>query len=371
MEFGMCVTTKLTDVDFVRRCEDLGFDMAWVPDSQMIWGDCFAYLALAAERTSRLRLGTGVAVAGIRSAPVIAHSIASVATLAPGRVWLGIGSGNSAYRFMDLKPLPSARYAEELRVIRALLAGDEVDFTFRGHTAPIRLLMGDRGFVELEHRVPMIVSGFGPKSQAVAGRYGDGLFVSMPVEERSIERSRETVRRAAREAGRSDLDVDGGGAAAAGSAAGRAPFPIVNLLNVVILDPGEDILSDRVVAEHGPFIVSSMHYLFEGVRQYQREPPRRLADVWDRYTAMIEKVPEQVRHLRIHEGHCTYLLDEERPLLTPELVRATTIVGSPEECREQIRRLEAAGVSQLVVLPALGHHEQYAERFAREIIDRY
>ena len=163
VEFGMCVATKLTDVDFARRCEELGFDMLWVPDSQMIWSDCYAYMALAAERTSRIRLGTGVAVAGTRIAPVIAHSIASINTLAPGRVWLGIGSGNSAYRFMNLKPLPVKQYGEEIRVIRALLDGEEVEFTFRGVTAPIRLLMADRGYVDLEHRVPIIVSGFGPE----------------------------------------------------------------------------------------------------------------------------------------------------------------------------------------------------------------
>jgi len=87
--------------------------------------------------------------------------------------------------------------------------------------------------------------------------------------------------------------------------------------------------------------------------------------------SLLSRTPEHTRHLRIHEGHCTYLLDEERPLLTPNLVRATTVVGTAEECIEQIRRLEAAGVTQLVVLPGLGHQEAYAERFARQIIDRY
>src|SRR5690606_20703416 len=110
---------------------------------------------------------------------------------------------------------------------------------------------------------------------------------------------------------------------------------------------------------------------FEGVRQYDREPPRHLLDVWDRYTAMLEATPEHTRHLRIHEGHCTYLLEEERSLITPDLVRATTIVGTPEECIAQIRELEAAGVDELVVLPAMGVQEAYAERFAREIIDKY
>ncbi len=356
MEFGMCVITKLDEADFAKQCEDLGFDMLWVPDSQMIWGDCYAYMALAAERTSRIKLATGVAVAGTRAAPVIAHSIASVATLAPGRVSLGIGSGNSAYRFMNLKPLPIKKYADEIRAVRGLLAGEEVEYTFRGVTAPIKLLMADRGFVNVEQKIPVIVSGFGPRAQALAGELGDGLFVSLPNEERSISRSVETVRRAAAEAGRSDVNVD------------SPSFPIVNLLNVIMLDKGEELLSDRVIAEHGPFIIAGMHYLFDGVRQYNRTPPRSLLPVWEEYTAMIERTPEHIRHIRIHDGHCTYLNPDEVKLITEDLLRATCVVGRPEECVEQIREMGRAGVDQLVVLPAMGHQQAYAERFAREIM---
>ena len=356
MEFGMCVLTKLDEADFAKRCEDLGFDMIWVPDSQMIWADCYAYLALAAQRTSRIKLATGVAVAGTRAAPVIAHSIASIATLAPGRVSLGIGSGNSAYRFMNLKPLPIKRYGEEIRAVKGLLAGEEVEYTFRGVTAPIRLLMADRGFVNLEHKIPIVVSGFGPKSQALAGALGDGLFVSLPPEERSIVRSKETLRRAAADAGRTDVDVD------------SADFPLVNMINIIMLDKGEDVLSDRVMAEHGPFIIAGMHYLFDGVRQYNRSPPRHLQDVWEEYSALVERTPEHLRHIRIHEGHCTFMNPDERKLLSESLVRSTCIVGRPEECREQLHELHRAGVDQVVVLPAMGHQDAYAERLAKEVM---
>ena len=138
-----------------------------------------------------------------------------------------------------------------------------------------------------------------------------------------------------------------------------------------MLEPGEDILSEKVIAQHGPWVIASMHYLFDSVRQYDREPPRHLGDVWEEYSALIARTPEHIRHIRIHEGHCTYLLEDERKFLTPELVRHTCIVGSPDECIEQIRELEAAGVDQLVVLPAMGTHYEYADEFAKNIIDRY
>ena len=78
-----------------------------------------------------------VAIAGTRTAPVTAHSIASIHRLAPGRTFLGIGAGNTALRLMGHRPLGVAEFGEYLRVVRALLDGDEVDFSFRGRTAPI------------------------------------------------------------------------------------------------------------------------------------------------------------------------------------------------------------------------------------------
>ena len=78
MKFGAMVATKVDDWKLLAECEALGFDHGWVPDSQMIWSDCYATLALAAANTSRIVLGTGVAIAPTRLAPVTAHSIASI-----------------------------------------------------------------------------------------------------------------------------------------------------------------------------------------------------------------------------------------------------------------------------------------------------
>ena len=55
MQFGLCVATHIDNIELIEHAERLGFDRAWVPDSQMIWSDCYATLALAAQRTSRSR----------------------------------------------------------------------------------------------------------------------------------------------------------------------------------------------------------------------------------------------------------------------------------------------------------------------------
>src|SRR6267378_5648962 len=140
MEFGVFVATKIDDWELIRYAEDLGYDRAWVPDSQMIWSDCYATLALAAVNTKRIHIGTGVAIPGTRIAPVTAHSIASINQLAPGRAFLGIGTGHTAMRVMGQNPMPMAAFREYLRVVRALLHGEAVDYTYRGQTREIQFL---------------------------------------------------------------------------------------------------------------------------------------------------------------------------------------------------------------------------------------
>ena len=44
MQFGICVATKIDDWQMIKYAEELGYDRAWIPDSQMIWSDCYATL---------------------------------------------------------------------------------------------------------------------------------------------------------------------------------------------------------------------------------------------------------------------------------------------------------------------------------------
>ncbi len=106
MKFGIMFDTHVDKWDLIRYAEELGYDAAWVPDSQMLWSDCYATMALAAVHTKRIRIGTGVAITGTRIAPVTAHSIASINQLAPGRIFLGIGTGHTAMRVMGQDPMP-------------------------------------------------------------------------------------------------------------------------------------------------------------------------------------------------------------------------------------------------------------------------
>ena len=119
MKFGFCLMSDATEIGFFNHVEALGYSSVWVADSQMLFSDCYAVLALAARQTSRLRIGPGTAICGTRIAPVQAAAMATINALAPGRVFLG--TGNTAMRTMGQKPMKMAEYSEYLRVLAALL----------------------------------------------------------------------------------------------------------------------------------------------------------------------------------------------------------------------------------------------------------
>ena len=86
LSLGVCVASDIADIDYAVLAEELGYSHLWFADSQMIWSDCYATMALAASRTSTIRICTGVAVAGTRTAPITASAHATINRIAPGRV---------------------------------------------------------------------------------------------------------------------------------------------------------------------------------------------------------------------------------------------------------------------------------------------
>src|ERR1700690_1425853 len=137
MKFGFCIMADIDETGFFPFLEGLGYDSAWVADSQMMYSDVYVVCAMAARETKRLRIGPGTAICGTRIPPVQVAAMATLNRMAPGRVFLGIGTGNTAMRSMGQRPMKIADFAEYLRVLSALLRGEIVDYAFNGATRPI------------------------------------------------------------------------------------------------------------------------------------------------------------------------------------------------------------------------------------------
>lgn len=359
MEFGITIAPHIERWDLIQYAESLGFDRAWVPDSQMIWSDCYAILALAALNTSRIHIGTGVSIAGTRIAPVTAHSIGSINQLAPGRVFLGLGTGHTAMRVMGQDPMPVSEFREYLRVTRALLRGEAVDYTYRNNTREIEFLHRERKFVNLDNNIPIYVAGNGPKACQAAGAYGDG-WTTIGKDPGPIEQGLGNIRAGAEKVGR-ELDDD---------------FHTVLFSCTSVLKAGEDLRSERVINEVGSWVTTELHFFYEIWEKSGRNDdliPAHFANCWDQYLDRVNNfsLPPEKRFRQIHDGHAIYLVEEEKVFVTPEAIEAVCMVGSAEDIIDQVRAAEANGIGEVNIMPAADYcREAYAD-FAEKIIPAF
>jgi alkanesulfonate monooxygenase SsuD/methylene tetrahydromethanopterin reductase-like flavin-dependent oxidoreductase (luciferase family) len=359
MQFGIGVSAHVNNWEFIRYAEELGFDRAWVGDSQMIWSDCYATLALAAHHTSRIAIGTGVSITGTRIAPVTAHSIASIAALAPGRTFLGLGTGHTAMRVMGQNPMRVKAFREYLRVVRALLDGEAVDYTYEGKTREIRFLHRERRFVDLDQRIPIYVAANGPRALAAAGEFGDG-FVTVGGEPEVFVPKLEGIRAGAEQAGRA-LPAD---------------FHTAFITTSCVLGAGDSLSDDRVIDETGSWVGCELHFYYEVWKDNGCNDaliPDHFKDAWPAYLERVAgmSLPEEARFRQIHDGHLVYLQPDERRFVTPAAIESGCLVGTPDAIVEHIHRLEAAGIREIALWPPMDHERKVLKDFAEQVMPAF
>ncbi|MGC9671056.1 F420-dependent hydroxymycolic acid dehydrogenase [Planosporangium sp. 12N6] len=162
--------------------EQAGFSHVWTSDHSQPWQDnqghaMFPWLTLAliGDHTSQLWLGTGVTCPSYRHDPSqVAQAFASLGVLSPGRVFLGVGSGEGVNELaatgrFGRYPERHDRLAEAIQLIRTLWTGKRT--TFRG-----RFYQTDQfKLYDLPREpVPIYVAAAGPRSAYLAGQLGDG-----------------------------------------------------------------------------------------------------------------------------------------------------------------------------------------------------
>ena len=353
MDIGVCVASHVRDIDYVVRAEELGYSHAWLADSQMLWSDCYAALALAAVRTSRIKLGTGVAITGTRPAPNNASGIATINALAPGRTFFGVGAGNTAMRVMGLPPQRIAEFDRYLETVAPLLRGEEATHHYGGQELPIRHIMPDKGFVNFDDSIPLYISGFGPRSLALAGKHGDGAVLALPANPAVMAGLWHRIEAGARTAER-QLD--------------RASYYTTALTTMVVLDPGEAVDSRRVKAECGAMAMAAVHFSYDQYRNFGRQPPGFMNGIWQDYRRMIESYPAERRHQRIHGGHNCWVLPEEERFLTAEVLQASAMIGTQGQLLERLHGLGEAGLHQVMILPNFDTRFDVLERVAKDIV---
>jgi alkanesulfonate monooxygenase SsuD/methylene tetrahydromethanopterin reductase-like flavin-dependent oxidoreductase (luciferase family) len=262
-------------------------------------------------------------------------------------------------RVMGMDPMKIRDFREYLRVVRTLLQGEEVEFTLNGVTRTTRFLHLDRGFINLHDPIPIYVAANGPLALRTAGEFGDGLVTVFDVRPQVMQDSRRLINAGAERAGR-QLPPD---------------FHTTALTTAVVLKPGEKLTSDRVIDECGSQVAAVIHFVYEIYKYTKNEEvvPPALQDIWEEYCAYVEKMatPPEKRYLQIHNGHCTFLMPEERRFITPKAIQGTVLVGDPPELIAQLRQAEQAGINEVALLPPIDYARTVLKDFADFVIKSY
>ena len=164
--------------------EAAGFDMVWTSDHFHPWQDNeghagFAWITLAAlgQRVNKLVMGTGVTCPTYRYRPqLVAEAFASLSLLYPGRIFLGVGSGEA----LNEVPAgggwgPYAERAERLKeavtIIRKLWSGEWVNYQGQYYD-----VQNARLYDTPQPMIPIYIAASASKSMRLAGQHGDGLI---------------------------------------------------------------------------------------------------------------------------------------------------------------------------------------------------
>jgi len=172
-------------LDFAVQAEGIGLDSVVVSDHYQPWRHegghapfSIAWLSAVGERTSRVMLGTSVLTPTFRYQPaVIAQAFATMGCLFPGRVMLGIGTGEAmnevAVTGVEWPGFKErfARMREAVDLIRQLWTGERVSFDGAFYTT-VDATVYDRP----AEPVPIYVAAGGPVVAKYAGRAGDGFI---------------------------------------------------------------------------------------------------------------------------------------------------------------------------------------------------
>jgi 5,10-methylenetetrahydromethanopterin reductase len=312
VEISCAFPTTLDSPEYIKLAEDLGYDRAWVYDTPQQSPDVWMTLALAAERTQRIGLGPGVLIPTLRNPMVNAAATAALVAMAPGRVAIGFGTGFTGRRAMGYGAITWAYMQRYIEAYIALLRGETIEW----EGARMRMLHPDRSAAARPIEVPILIGALGPKGRQAAHQLGQGIFAALQVDP------------------------------------GAKEFPWVAYLYWgTVRDEGEAPGSERERAAIGPGWALAYH----GTYEFSGPEAVRTLPGGDEWLAVVNRQPENERHLAVHEGHCIEMNDADRAAWDAgggSIVDQVTVTGTAAEVRRRLEDLGEQGVTEAVYQPA-------------------
>ncbi|HII79014.1 MAG TPA: 5,10-methylenetetrahydromethanopterin reductase [Methanosarcina sp.] len=307
---------------YAKLSEQQGFDHVWITDHYNN-RDVYSTLTVLALNTNSIKIGSGVTNSYTRNPAITASSIASIAEISGGRAVLGLGPGDKAtFDAMGIswnKPLATTK--EAIHAIRDFIDGKKVSMDGE------MIKFGGAKLAFKAGKVPIYMGAQGPKMLELAGEIADGVLINAS-HPKDFEVAVEQIRKGAVKAGRDPSEVD---------VAAYACFSIDK-------DPAKAVNAAKVVVA---FIVAGSPDLVLERHGIPVEAKKQIGDA-------------------IAKGDFGSLMGG---LVTPKMIEAFAICGTPDDCMKRIKELEAIGVTQVVAGSPIGPAKEKAIKLiGKEII---
>jgi probable F420-dependent oxidoreductase len=310
MDFGVVLQTDPPAskvVDLARMAEEKGFSYGWAFDSHVLWEEPFVIFSQMLAATERMIVGPMVTNPGTRDWTVLASLFATLDEMFDGRTICGMGRGDSALRYIGLKPTRLATMVAAMETIKTLVAGGTVEINGR----ELRIPWIDKGW-----DLPMWGAGYGPKALSAVGRHCDGFILQL-ADPQIVEWTMGAVKEAAREAGRDPNDI---------SICVAAPAYV-----------GDDLAHQR-----------------DQVRWFGGMVGNHVADLVDRYGSGGSAVPKALTdYIEARKGydydHHGRTGNPDTEFVPDEIVDRFCVLGNLESHVAKLRELAELGVDQFSV----------------------
>jgi probable F420-dependent oxidoreductase len=316
-------------LDLIVLAEKHGFEYGWTYDSHILWQESYATLALAADRTERIKLGHFVTNPGIRDPTVTASWYATMQDISNGRMVMGIGRGDSSRRVVGLKPVKVAEFEARCAMMKDLMNGRKVEWNEK----QLQLTWVREELPDIE----MWVAGYGPKALAVAGRVGDGVIIQL-ADPQIIQWIMDTARSSAEEAGRDP----------------SALKCIVGAPSMI----SDDMSHARDQVRWFPAMVSN--HVMDLIEKYgwDSEIPQALTDF-----VKARKFYDYKDHSRVGAAHGEFVTDE--------ICDRFCVLGNTQQAIEKLRELESVGVDQFNIYLMTEGQEDTLAAYGDRIIPEF
>lgn len=316
---------------WVRRVEEAGFDRIGLTDSPALYPETYITGVLCAQNTSTVSFGPRVSNPITRHPIVTARAIASLEELAPGRVLLGLGTGDSAAHSAGRRRATLRELERYVLAVRNLIETGHTDYSGAHLT-----------FDGSGRTIPIYLAASGPNSLRLAARVADGIIIGSGVLPGAIEAALAHVREGADEAGRDWKDLD------------------------LWWLCGCRIEKDRATAEERMLSVSAAifnaHFRTslegKGLPDDLRADAQRLIHMYD-----------FDNHIK-HGARATNAeILRSMPRLRDHISGRYLIGGTPDDCIGQLERAASAGATQFWWTASFPDKMEFVERFS-DVIDR-